>query len=578
MDTSQRQQLENAIGALEAQRAVLGDAAVEAAIAGLRQQLATLQPPPPPGATEGKLAPAAGERKLVTIVFADIAGFTALAEGMDPEAVRDLMNTCFAQLTPLIEKYGGTVDKFVGDAIMALFGAPATHENDAERACRAAIEMMDALNNFRVMQATTAQLRLHIGINTGHVVAGNIGTSGQQAYSVIGDAVNIAARLEDLSQAGEILVGGDTYRLTAPLFEFEARPAVNVKGKAEPVQVYRLLAARAVAGKLRGIAGLDSPLVGREAEFQALQAAVARLEAGTGGVVTVVGEAGLGKSRLVAETKALWAGTHSVSWVEGRCLSYGGSIAYLFWLDALRNLLGVAPDAAPVEVRDALHQHVQALCADCFDDTFPYLAKLLSLPLPAESEARLRGLGAQGLKRATFQAVGTLLGRAARQRPLVLVCEDLHWADPTSLELLEQVLSLLDMTGLLIIGVMRPEQEHGCWHFKQAAAGCEHSLDLPISPLSLDQSETLVSNLLRVQALPPALCQRILKHAEGNPFFVEEIIRSLMDSGAIVYEPASRRWKATRRVDEIVIPDTLQGVLAARIDRLQGETKRILQL
>ncbi|MBN1889546.1 MAG: AAA family ATPase, partial [Thermoflexales bacterium] len=601
---NEQQQLENAIAALEAQRAVLGDIAVEAALAGLRQQLAARQASPaasPPAATgkttEGQQAAGKSERKLVTIVFADITGFTALAERLDAEPVRDLMNACFAQLVPLVEKYGGTVDKFVGDAVMALFGAPTTHENDAERACLAALEMMEALERFKAGRPELASLGLHIGINSGHVVAGDIGAGEQHAYSVIGDAVNLAARLEDHSQRGEILVGLDTYRLAAPLFEFESLSPVAVKGKAEPVVVYRLIKARAVAGQVRGIAGLDSPLVGREAEFQALQQAMLRLERGEGGVITLVGEAGLGKSRLVAElhkqmlafgrdesahlpnnSSQARANQLPLQWVEGRCLSYGESIAYLPWLDALRNLLGVRPDAAPAAVRDALRQHVQASCAQRYDEVFPYLAKLLSLPLEDETEAKLAGLGAQGLKLATSQAAAILLGCAAQARPLVLVCEDLHWADPTSLELLEKLLPLADLAPLLFIAVMRPEREHGCWRIRQAAAQREHHLDLQIAPLAPSESAALVSNLLRVQALPPALCQRILQSAEGNPFYVEEIIRSLLDSGAVVYEPALGRWRATREVDEIVIPDTLQGVLAARIDRLQGETKRILQL
>ncbi len=622
---SERQQLEQAIAALEAQRPALGDAVVETALAPLRERLAAL------GQAEAPGPALAGERKLVTVMFADLSGFTALAETMDPEAVRDLMNACFERLVPIVRKYGGTVDKFIGDEIMALFGAPVAHESDPERALRSALEMMDALAEFNVERSTG--LDLHFGINTGTVIAGGLGTRERQEYTVMGDAVNVASRLEDVSERGEILVGPDTYRLAAPLFEFQALEPVRVKGKAEPVPVYRLMAAKAAPGKARGIAGLESPLVGRAAEFRALQEAVERLRSGTGGIVTLVGEAGLGKSRLVAELRASLKGqkpgvscdTDAASatspdgapserrflptnrptdqstnlptyqstnlpisqptspptrWVEGRCLSYGSSIAYLLWLDVLRGLLGMAADACPTAVRDALSEQTQTLCPDCIGDVFPHLARLMSLPLEPEDEALVRDLDGEERKSRTFHAVETLIESAAQQRPLVVVCEDLHWADPTSLELLEQLLPVVDRAPLLFICVFRPERKHGCWRVRETAARDYHlrHTDLVLDSLSTVESQKLVGNLLRVEGLPQQLRGRILSHAEGNPFYVEEIIRSLIDDGAIVRDGLSGRWQATRSVADIAIPDTLHGVLMARIDRLQEETKRVLQL
>jgi len=249
---TEQKELEQAIAALEEQRDILDDATVEAALAPMRKKLAALTK------AEAPMPGLKGERRLVTVMFADILGFTTLAETMDPEVVRDLMNACFDHLVPIIEKYEGTVDKFIGDAIMALFGAPIAHENDPERALRAALEMMDALAEFNAKRGT--DLGLHFGINTGLVIAGGIGTHGRQEYSVMGDTVNVASRLEDVSERSDILVGPDTHRLTKPLFEFEALEPVRVKGKAEPVPAYRLLALKSVPDKLRGIAGLESPL------------------------------------------------------------------------------------------------------------------------------------------------------------------------------------------------------------------------------------------------------------------------------------------------------------------------------
>jgi len=577
VEMTEREQLEQAIAALEAQRAILGDAVVDAALGSMRQQLAELE------LAEREPAPALeGERKLVTIMFADISGFTALAETMDPEAVRDLINACFDHLVPVIEKYEGTVDKFVGDAIVALFGAPVAHENDPERALRTALEMKSDLAAFNASRHT--DLGLHFGINTGSVIAGGIGSEGRQEYSVMGDAVNVASRLEEVSERGAILVGPDTYRLTAPLFEFEALEPIQVKGKAKPVPIYRVLAPKAVSGKVRGIVGLESPLVGRQAEFRALQEAVERLRAGVGGIVTIVGEAGIGKSRLVAEARSQVTGrdavTASLQWVEGRCLSYGTSIAYLLWLDALRDVLGVLVEDSPVAVRDTLRQWVQALCPDHLDDVYPYMGRVMSLPLEEEYQAAVQNLEGEALKMGGTRAVETLIECAAHDRPLIIVCEDLHWADPTSLELLEQLLALTDRAPLLFVCVFRPETEHGSWRIKEIAGRRyrHRHTDLWLDRLSAGESETLVDNLLHKEGIPQKLKWRILSHAEGNPFYVEEIIRSLVDSGAIVQDEGAGCWQATRAVAEIPIPDTLHGVVVARIDRLPEEAKRVLQM
>jgi class 3 adenylate cyclase len=498
-----RRQIEQAIAALEAQRAILGDAVVETALPPLREKLAALE------RVEAPTSDLMGERKLVTVMFADISGFTALAETMDPEAVRDLMNACFERLVPVVEKYGGTVDKFIGDEIMALFGAPTAHEDDPERALRAALEMMDALAEFKLEQGI--DLGLHIGVNTGLVIAGGLGTRERQEYSVMGDAVNLAARLEDLSQRGEVLIGRDTHQLTELLFEFEEREPIQVKGKAEPVTVYRLLDFRAVPGKVRGIAGLESPLVGRQAELHSLQEAIKRLQVGVGGIVTLVGEAGLGKSRLVVEAMAqvvLGAdGRRSLQWVEGRCLSYGTSIAYLPWLDVLRGLLGVTADSTPDAVHDVLCEQLPLLCPGQVEAVYPYLARLMSLPLRDEDETALRDLEGEDLKAGAFRAVQSLLESAAWRRPLVVVCEDMHWADPTSLELLECLLPLIDRAPLLLLCVFRPETEHGSWRIKESAARRfrHRHTDLWLEPLSLAESRTLVGNLLSVEALPPDL-------------------------------------------------------------------------
>ena len=282
---SRREQIEQAIAQLEGQRAVLGDAVTDTALAALRQELAALEHTEPQGGPPPPVPNLAGERKLVTILFVDVSGFTALAEKMDPEAVRNLINACFERLVPVVETYGGTVTKFIGDAIEAVFGAPLTHENDPERAFRCALDIMDALAHFNAERGT--DLGLHLGINTGLVIAGGIGTRQRQDYAVTGDAINLAARLEDASQRGEILVGPDTYRLTSSLFAFETLPPIRVQGKRDPVPVYRLLGLKEEQKRTRWLAsaGIASPLVGREAELEGVRGCVARLLQGQGGML-----------------------------------------------------------------------------------------------------------------------------------------------------------------------------------------------------------------------------------------------------------------------------------------------------
>ncbi len=539
-------------------------------------------------ATRGQVQ---AERRMVTILFSDVKGSTAMAEGLDPEEVMEIMDGAFDVLIEPIYRYEGTLARLMGDAVLAFFGAPIAHEDDPERACRAALGIVEGAKEYAArleQEHGITGFNVRLGIHTGLVVVGEVGSDLRVEYTAMGDAINLAARLESAADPGTVLITEATLKLIAPLFETEALAPIQVKGKVEPVSVYRVLAAKEVPGKVRGIAGLESPLVGREVELAALQEALQRLQAGVGGIVTLVGEAGIGKSRLVAEARKHVVGViHELPlramplrWVEGRCLSYGGSVAYLLWLDVLRGLLGVALDDAPQAVGDALRDQVQELCRDAFDDVYPYLARLMTLALHDEVAARLDDMDGRDLKTATFRAVETLIQCAAGERPLVLVCEDLHWADPTSLALLEQLLALTERVPLLLLSVFRPVKDHGCWRFRELAAQtyAERHTDVMLEPLTAVESQTLVANLLRIEHLPEVLRERILSRAEGNPFYVEEVIRSLIDRGAIVHDEPTGRWTATREVADIPIPDTLQGVLVARIDRLQEEAKRVLQM
>jgi len=521
------------------------------------------------------------ERREATILFCDIKGSSAMASKLDPEEVLEIVNGAFECLIPPIFRYEGTLTQLMGDAILAFFGAPFAHDDDPERACRAALDILAVTGEYAArmeQERGISGFNVRVGINTGPVVVGEVGTDLRVAYTAVGDTINMAARMEQAAEPGTVLVTEETYRLVAPLFGAQDLGRIVVKGRDQPMAVFRIIAPLPV-GKPRGIAGLESPLVGREGELGALQEALGRLQAGLGGIVAVVGEAGLGKSRLVAEARNR-ADDSRLQWVEGRGLSYGTSIAYLLWLDVLRHLLGVTVEAPPAGVRERLRERLWSLCPETFDDLYPYLGRLMSLPLEADVEAKLRGLGGPELKAKTFAAVELLLECAASQRPLVLACEDLHWADSASVELLERLFALTDRAPVLFLCAMRPERDRPSWRIGETGRRTHphRYVELVLAPLTPVESRTLVGNLLAMGGLPEALNNRILEQAEGNPFYLEEILRSLISTAAIARDEATGRWLALRDVGEIALPNTLQGILMARMDRLPEDTKRVLQM
>ena len=514
---TEREQLEQAIAALEAQREKLGDAVVDAAVEPMRLQLAELS------RADRKPAPGIeGERKLVTMMFADISGYTALAEQLDPEAVRELVNACFNHLVPVVEKYAGKVVRFIGDEIMATFGAPVAHENDPERALRSALEMMAELAVFSA--ENNIDMGMHIGINTGLVIAGGIGSEGQQQYGVTGDAVNLEARLRDAAERGEIYVGPDTHRLVAPLFEFERLEPMRVKGKSEPVQVYRLMGAKAQPGRVRGLEsrGIHSPLVGRDAQLAIINERLQRLLAGQGGILVIIGEAGTGKSRLMAEARQR-ANNLPVQWLEGRTLSFGQTISYYPFQEILWAFAGITDDDSEAGAWGKLEASLRDLFAEDMLEVLPYLASLLSLEVRGEYAERVKYLDSEAMGRQVFIVMRRFIERQARVKPLVLVFEDLHWMDASSAALVEHLLPLVERVPLLVCGLSRPRRDSPSVRLQTVAhqdyAGCYYEIIL--DPLSDVDSAQLVSKLLTIDELQGAIKAMIVDKADGNPFFME---------------------------------------------------------
>ena len=575
----EQEEIRKAISALEAQRAALGNAAVDAAVAGLHRRLAALESPTDKKSPATSAPPWASERKRVTILFADISGFTAISEKTDPEEVRGNVNACFTDLLPVIQNYGGTVEKFIGDEIMAIFGAPAAHENDEERSLLAALGMMERLDRFNTRRSL--DFKIHIGVNTGLVVTGSIGAPDQPQYGVMGDAVNLASRLVDLAESGQIFAGPETYRMTAPLFDFEPLEPVGVKGKSEPVAVYRVIKAKDKPGSVRGLEaeGIHSPLVGRQAETDAVHERIEKLLRGTGGIVGIIGEAGLGKTRLIAEMHAV-AAARPLIWLEGYTLSFGQTISYWPFQVILRSWAGITPDDDEAEAWNKLESRVSAVFEGQTGEILPFLASLSAIEARGEYAERVKFLDSEAMGKQIFIATRRFFERLAHQQALVLVFEDVQWLDESSASLLEHLLPLCAAAPLLIIGASRPDTDTPAARLQRLLVDSYSDLytELRLQPLTSDDSRQLIQNLLKIEDLPFRFQEMVVGQAEGNPFFVEEVIRTLIASGAVKRDTATGRWRATAQIETIAIPDTIQGVIMARIDRLSEEVKQVLRV
>ena len=514
----------------------------------------------------------AGERKPVTVMFADLSGFTALSEKLDAEVVRDLMNACFDCLVPVIEKYGGVVDKFIGDEIMALFGAPQAQEDDAERALRAALTLFEALEAFNARHGT--DLGLHLGINSGLVIAGGLGSRGRQAYSVLGDTVNVAARLEDASQRGETYVGAQTYRLTASLFEFESLPPFHLKGKTEPQPVFRLLGMKAARGRQRGLTSVDGPLVGRSAELAQLHQALQHLQAGQGGLVFITGEAGLGKSRLLRELHRLVQNSRQeLQWFEGASLSYEAGQPYGLFQHLFRQVCGLKQTDPAGWVLEKIVPRLEGFSPQGYADALQVLSGLYAIGGDGTPQG-------ETFRNQLFKFMRDFWRRQAQRRPVILVFDDMHWSDPASVDLLLHLLSLVEQAPLLLIFGSRPDPETPGWKIKTAASQefPLAALEISLQPLSGQECGQLISTLLTTMDIPPALQARIQAKADGNPLFIEEIVRTLIEKGVIVPDESGARWVSHLDPETIQIPDNLQSLLGARIDRLEIEERSTLQV
>jgi len=496
-------------------------------------------------------ADAASEvRKTVTVLFSDVAGSTSLGERLDPESLRRLMGRYFDAMREVLELHGGTVEKFIGDAIMAVFGIPRLHEDDALRAVRAAAEMRDRLTtlNAELRNEMGVEITARTGIHTGEVVAGDPG-KGQTL--VTGDAVNTAARLEQAAGAGEVLIGEPTYRLVRDAVVVEPIDPIDAKGKTEPVPAYRLH--EVMAGAEAHARRLDAPMVGRESELRTIVDAFERSAADRAcRLVTVLGEAGVGKSRLVLEALGTIGDRATV--LRGRCLPYGEGITYWPVAEAVRRAAAISDEHSPEEARRRIAALVEGVERS---DRI------------AEGVAELIGLG-EGARTAEegFWAVRRLFEGLARTQPVVLVFDDIHWGEETFLDLLGYVVEWTSGVPVLVICLARKE-------LLDRRPGWAASDVVRLASLGDAECESLLRGLLGTEEVPDAVTEAISGTAEGNPLFVEELLAMLIDDGLLVRDDG--QWSPTPGLAALNVPPTVQALLAARLEHLDRNERRVLE-
>lgn len=566
----ERESLERAIEHLETQRAFLSDAVVDASIAALRQQLRSHHP------TDALPE----QRKLATILFADISGFTAMSETMDAEEVRDTLNALWQQLDTVIERYGGTIDKHLGDGVMAVFGAPTAREDDPARAIQAALAMQEAHRSFmpkiNLLAPHAPPIQIRIGINTGPVLLGGVGTTGE--YTAIGDTVNLASRLEEAAPIGGILISHNTYRHVQGLFNVEALDPIKVRGKSESVQAYLVEGRRprATRSHTRGVEGIDTRMIGREVELKFLKDVFTTVtEEHEAQVVTVIGEAGIGKTRLLDELD-LWIANQpaTLNTFKGRATEESANIPYALLRDLFANSLEIQDSDSAAVVREKLERGIAERITVNPAEKAHYIGQLVGFDFTPSHSLLGRLNDARHLQNFGFNYMMEYFVEAALDDPTLIFFEDIHWADDPSLEFVKFVMRSSPNLPFMVVCLARPSlfERHTDWGQDSTC----HSF-IQLRPLVKRDTRRLVQEILRhVPDIPTSLEDMIVQTTEGNPYYVEEVIKMLIED-AVILKGAQKWVVALERLSHTRVPPTLTGVIQARLDGLPPLERAVLQ-
>lgn len=559
--------LKKAIEAQDGMRPILGDSVVETTLAVLRKQLSELE-------KQVAQQDAAGQarRKLVTVLFADVPGFTAFSENRDAEDVANLVNNLWRGADRIIQEYGGRIDKHIGDAVMALWGTETAREDDAERAVRAALKIQETFRDG----IGSLPIHLKIGINSGPVLLSAIGTQGE--FTAMGDTVNTTSRLVHSADAGQVLISHDTYQLVRGVFDVQKQTPILVKGKTDPLQTYLVQRVRPRAFRIgrRGVEGVTTRMVGREAEFRIIQSTLEQSVTNRRVTVVVVrGDAGLGKSRLIYEFEA-WSDSHPTDFYlfKGRADEDSMSLPYSLLRDVFRERFQIRDSDSQAEAREKLVRGMAAMAKRENEEWAAFIGELFGFDF--SESAFVRGIrnDARQIRDRSFNSIAQFFTELTRDLPVVLLLDDIHWADFGSLDFIEYLAKLETDLPVFILCTTRPslDESHPNW-----GSNFPLCTILTIKSLDLDASRELVGEILRkVPDLPDDLVQTIAKNAEGNPFYLEELIKVLIEDGVIV--KGEEVWNIVpHRLTQLRVPATLTGVLQARLDRLPSTESEVLE-
>jgi class 3 adenylate cyclase/tetratricopeptide (TPR) repeat protein len=508
-----------------------------------------------------------GERRVVTMLFCDVKGSTAMAETMDPEDWSEIMNGAFERLIAPVYRYEGTLARLMGDAIFAFFGAPIAHEDDPQRAVQSGLDIVAGIAGYKQeMRAERGlDLDVRVGINTGPVMVGQVGSDLRLEYTAMGDAVNVAARMEQTAEPGTVQITAETHRLVEPFFDLESRGGIEVKGKAEPVSAFTVLGRRSGVAEARSLRG--SPLVGREREMEQLRNAIEEAQTGRGRIVSLIGEAGLGKSRLVKETRAEWTsrapeepspngGQIGSVWETWQCVSYDANRPYAQYRREVARLAGIEDTDPPEVVRGKLTAIIEPGSeAEWLEPHMRVWRSLFGVTEPGEEP-----LEGQAFRDAIVELVTNSTREFSGDRPRLLVFEDLHWCDEASMDVLIETARLVDDLPCLFVFAYRPDRQAQSWRLKQwlETEYPHRAAEIALEPLSVDDSGRLIDAL--IPGGDPEVRTQILERTDGNPLFVEEVAVAVVEH------------------DAIAIPDTLQALFTTRLDALDEDCKHTLQL
>jgi len=519
------------------------------------------------------------ERRHATVLFADITGFTTLSEESEDEEVYAIITGLLMRIDGIARKHGGSVDKYMGDAIMATFGVPHALEEASKAAVNAAIEMMLEVKHYNEERRLEKPLDLHIGINSGMLISGDVSGPVLREFAVMGDTVNTAARLEGASPSGSVYVGEATWRETRDDFEYRTLPPLELKGKKAAVQAYELVSREICAERrpMRSGRRLYAPFVERKAELAQVEDRVVAAAQGEGGIVTVMGDAGIGKSRLLLELTASRR-CAGVRFLKGRSVAQGSRLSHHPFADLLRDWSdsrSLPREEAAAALADAL---ADLLGSDA-PEAIPFALTLAGLPVHAPHAARLRGIEGEALEKLVLRTTKRILEALAAREPLVLIFEDVHWADASSVRLIEQILGLVERSPILFVLVGRPDHAQTAGHLQDLARELhsERHRHVELNPLGEDACRRLIEHFFRDSDAPGTVRAHIAERAEGNPLYVEEVIRSLIDTGALVQREGVLRLGASG-AGEIRIPETIREVVMTRIDRLEARQRQLLQV